>query len=207
MPYDEEGRYIYPLPVKKTRKKPGKQPSTPSSQPIIAPPIPTPELLVTPAKSVTLESISPTPVQTKPQVIKAVPENPSVEIESVKRFQLDEKALSSLWNAQTWPTGIRLKTTEGKEINVIYRGRWSYGLGPDFRGAILDIEGELYRGEVELHLTSQDWFAHNHQANPQYNSVILHIVLNPSKNETIKAEGQKPAEMCLLEVFEGNEDA
>jgi hypothetical protein len=40
-------------------------------------------------------------------------------------------------------------------------------------------EGQLLRGDVELHLSAGGWQAHGHQRDRRYNGVILHMVLWP----------------------------
>jgi hypothetical protein len=62
-------------------------------------------------------------------------------------------------------------------VEVVYRGQWSYGYGPDFRGAILAFGGgAARRGDVEMHVCSSGWARHGHAANPLYERVILHVV-------------------------------
>ncbi len=84
-------------------------------------------------------------------------------------------ALARYWNAGRLPDNCR--TTDGRAVHVVYRGQWSYGYGPDFRGAILSLGHEpTIRGDVEIHLRATDWRQHGHCGNPMYDGVILHIV-------------------------------
>ncbi len=62
-------------------------------------------------------------------------------------------------------------------MKVLYPGRRSVSGGPDFQGALLEIEGQLRRGDVELHLRSSLWHQHGHDRDPAYSQVILHVVL------------------------------
>jgi hypothetical protein len=48
--------------------------------------------------------------------------------------------------------------------------------GPDLRGAVLRVDDELLRGDVELHVRASDWVAHGHQRDPAYNGVLVHAV-------------------------------
>ncbi|RYY62202.1 MAG: DUF2851 family protein, partial [Chitinophagaceae bacterium] len=48
--------------------------------------------------------------------------------------------------------------------------------GPDFSGAVVMVDGLRWVGAVELHLKTGDWLKHRHQHDPNYGSVILHVV-------------------------------
>ena len=84
-----------------------------------------------------------------------------------------ERALAQLWLTKT---GRRLKTTDGRTLRVIYPGRPAPGHGPDFRDALVELDGRRLSGPVELHRTPADWTRHGHHLDPAYDSVILHVV-------------------------------
>lgn len=42
--------------------------------------------------------------------------------------------------------------------------------------AKVNIGGQLWAGNVEIHLKSSDWYVHGHEKDPNYNNVILHVV-------------------------------
>jgi hypothetical protein len=87
-----------------------------------------------------------------------------------------ELALSRAWNAG-WFRAESLRTTEGLPVTVVYRGRWTFGFGPDFRGALIAFGAELRQGDVEVHLRAGAWREHGHHLDPAYNGVVLHVVL------------------------------
>ena len=93
-----------------------------------------------------------------------------------------EEALARAWDAREYLTG-KLRTETGAEVQVVYPGRRNTGDGPDFLDALIvtgepDQPGRLTRGDIELHLRASDWYAHGHDENPAFASVILHVVAN-----------------------------
>ncbi len=54
--------------------------------------------------------------------------------------------------------------------------------GPDFCNAKIKIGGVTYSGDVEIHRTVFEWFQHQHQEDPRYNKVILHVILETTSN-------------------------
>ena len=86
---------------------------------------------------------------------------------------LPERLLSRLWRART---GRRLTATDGRRVEVLYPGRPAPGHGPDFRDAVLAIDGAPVRGDVEVHRAPSGWQAHGHGADAAYDRVVLHVV-------------------------------
>jgi hypothetical protein len=122
--------------------------------------------------------------------------------EGGKRWEMSELDLAQIWNAQTWPPGLKLKTKDGRAIEVVYRGRWSGGFGPDFKGAIIRLGNELLKGDIELHLRSADWKLHGHHQDDRYNQVILQVVLEDSgSSSNTKAGGSLPV-LALLPLYQ-----
>ena len=69
-----------------------------------------------------------------------------------------------------------LVTTKNETIYLVDIGLHNHLAGPDFSNAKIRIGNQLWAGNVEIHLKSSDWFAHHHETDPAYNSVILHVV-------------------------------
>lgn len=97
---------------------------------------------------------------------------------------ITERLLVQIWQNSI---GKRLFTPEGRDLKVIYPGRRN-NWGPDFSGAILNIDGKEIKGDVEVHLKSGQWQKHGHHLNPSFDGVVLHLVFwddVPSKITTI----------------------
>ena len=93
-----------------------------------------------------------------------------------------EKDLCDAWESGAGHRrGQRLRTVTGSTVDVIRAGIRNSGDGPDFLGAVIAIESHglprrIIRGDVEMHLRATDWFAHGHETNPAFASVVLHVV-------------------------------
>jgi hypothetical protein len=69
-------------------------------------------------------------------------------------------------------------TTDGVPVQIIYPGRRGGGWGPDFRGGLFAMAGQVVRGDVEVHVSARDWVRHGHQRDAAYQGTVLHVVLN-----------------------------
>jgi hypothetical protein len=99
-----------------------------------------------------------------------------------------EIALSAAWQAGRF--AAPLTTIDGRSVEVIHRGTWSHGLGPDFRDALLLFDGrELRPGSVEVHLRTSAWHEHGHHLDARYDDVVLHAVLRHDGHETRRRDG------------------
>lgn len=90
-----------------------------------------------------------------------------------RRPLLPERLLAKLWMAKA---GRSLRTTNGRKLRVLYPGRPAPGHGPDFRDAVLEIDGQRISGPVERHRKPSDWRSHGHHLDAAYDNVILHVV-------------------------------
>ncbi|MFN2430169.1 MAG: DUF2851 family protein [Cryomorphaceae bacterium] len=94
---------------------------------------------------------------------------------------MNEDFLHYLWKFQQF-TDRRIKTHSGEEVDVIQVGEHNVNAGPDFLNARVRIGETKWAGNVEIHINSSDWYAHNHQNDRAYDSVILHVVYANDKS-------------------------
>lgn len=66
--------------------------------------------------------------------------------------------------------------TDNEPIVIVDTGTHNHLAGPDFFNAQINIGGQLWAGNVEIHVKSSDWYAHHHEKDADYNNVILHVV-------------------------------
>jgi hypothetical protein len=92
-------------------------------------------------------------------------------------YNIPERFLRQLWMNQKF-SALKLRTTDNQPIEIISTGKTNTDAGPDYANAIIRINGVVYRGDVEIHQRSDDWFGHGHHKDPKYNTVILHVVFN-----------------------------
>lgn len=117
-----------------------------------------------------------------------------------------ELLLAQVWNAQ-W-LASELRTSEGHTLRVVYRGIWSHAEGPDFAGALLEIDGRLVTGDVELHRRASDWFAHGHHLDPAYDRVALHVVLDDDIGRPVQRRtGERVPTLVLATCLPGPLDS
>jgi hypothetical protein len=88
-----------------------------------------------------------------------------------------EALVQALWRDQRFDREA-LQTTDGTPVTIHDPGRINADSGPDFLDAHLQIGAMTWRGAVEIHTTSGDWFAHGHHEDARYNSVVLHVTLH-----------------------------
>lgn len=89
-----------------------------------------------------------------------------------------ERALQVIWQQQRLRSRLRL--SDGRAVRVLHPGFWNHAAGPDFRRAIVAVEGEAPRcGDIEVDVEAAGWHAHGHDRNPAFANVMLRVVWSP----------------------------
>ncbi len=118
---------------------------------------------------------------------------------------IPERLLARLWQKRT-ARRAGLTTEGGSKVRVIYPGRPGRSAGPDFRNALLEVEGVgLVQGDVEIHPRQRDWEAHGHGQDPNYNGVVLHAVLQVDAPLTSLQSGGRARVVSLGPLLEGED--
>lgn len=69
-----------------------------------------------------------------------------------------------------------LQTVRGEKLEVINAGQYLQLAGPDFFNGRIVVNGQVWAGNIEIHLRSSDWYIHHHETDAAYDNVILHVV-------------------------------
>jgi len=88
--------------------------------------------------------------------------------------EMREAFLHHIWQYKKFDFS-NLTTVCRKKITILESGTYQ-GVGADFFNARIVIDDLQWAGNVEIHLKSSDWYVHNHQTDPNYDNVILHVV-------------------------------
>ncbi|MHC8950570.1 DUF2851 family protein [Sphingobacterium hungaricum] len=86
-----------------------------------------------------------------------------------------EELLHFIWQFRLYQS-LDLFSADGEKIRVVGVGQHNKNAGPDFLYSKIQIGLAEWVGHVEIHLTGQDWYQHQHDSDPAYNNVILHVI-------------------------------
>ena len=134
--------------------------------------------------------------------LRGIGESPNNE-----RPAIPERLLWKLWKRRA-ARQDEFRTGAGTRVRVLYPGRAGTAAGPDFRDALLDVEGVgLVRGDVEIHRRQRDWDAHGHGDDPNYSGVVIHGALEVDSPETTLHSGTAAPVVSLSDLLDEAEDA
>ncbi|MFQ5963955.1 MAG: DUF2851 family protein [Candidatus Scalinduaceae bacterium] len=120
-----------------------------------------------------------------------------------KGKRIKEQLVKCIWSGQYFKKE-NLYTVDGSRLEVISPGYWNVEEGPDFKGAEILLEGRgVVKGDVEIHVYSQDWISHGHHKQEEYENVCLHVFMwNNNKNEFIKLKNGYVPQLELYSYLE-----
>ncbi len=87
-----------------------------------------------------------------------------------------EMLMQHIWQHKMWSGAPKLRTVDGRAVEVIDQGVLNTGPGPDFFNAKVRIGTAVWAGNVEVHVRASDWHAHRHDGDAAYRNVVLHVV-------------------------------
>lgn len=87
-----------------------------------------------------------------------------------------EQFYQYIWQHSLWQHFADSRLVDGTPLKVLSPGLPNGDAGPDFFNARISAGGNLWAGNVEIHVNASDWMRHRHDGDPAYDSVILHVV-------------------------------
>jgi hypothetical protein len=109
---------------------------------------------------------------------------------------MNERLLQYIWQFQYF-NKHQLQTTDQELLTVFSPGILNTDQGPDFLQAKIQIGNTTWVGSVELHVKTSDWMKHGHQADKNYQQVILHVVWQDD-SEGKHIDNHPVLELCRL---------
>jgi len=88
---------------------------------------------------------------------------------------MKEDFLHHVWKFRKFDQS-NLLTSNNESVSVIHPGQYLQLAGPDFFNAQIVIGTQKWAGNIEIHIKSSDWYLHQHEKDPAYENVILHVV-------------------------------
>lgn len=88
---------------------------------------------------------------------------------------MTERLLQFIWQFQYF-NRKELELQTGEQLTILHPGQYNRNQGPDFLQAGIRINQTTWAGNIELHIKTSHWNKHAHQSDPNYDSVILHVV-------------------------------
>ncbi len=113
--------------------------------------------------------------------------------------ELSEFQLRELFRNRKFDSELR--AVSGKKVEILHTGEVNSDTGPDFRHSLIRVNGITMRGDIELHRMSSDWYSHNHHRDRNYNSVVLHVVIECDDGRGCVTETGRKIETLELSKF------
>lgn len=118
-----------------------------------------------------------------------------------QKLTQSEKYLYKIWLEKDFQLE-HLQSLSNKNISIVNPGIRNESEGPDFLKAMIMIDEQLLEGDVEIHIKNNDWYAHGHEKDENYNNVILHVVKDDSDVDFVRTCNGKKIEVLQLQLEE-----
>ena len=106
---------------------------------------------------------------------------------------INEEFLHFVWKFQLFDFSD-IQSTHQVSLQIVKPGLHNHNAGPDFLNARVRVDNLLWCGDIEIHVKSSDWYAHKHQNDENYDTVILHVVYE--NDVQVKSRSGEPI-VCL----------
>ncbi len=100
-----------------------------------------------------------------------------------------------VWQHRLWMPSD-MKTVDGHRIDVVDPGLLNKDAGPDFFNAKVCIDGNVWAGNIEVHVRASDWYRHGHDRDKAYDNVILHVV-GQDDGRIYRPDGQEIPQLVM----------
>lgn len=104
---------------------------------------------------------------------------------------MKEEFLHYVWKHKLFDAS-KLTTTNHIPLAILNFGFHNHNAGPDFLNSKIELDGQVWFGNVEIHLKSSDWYAHHHEEDENYDAVILHVVWEHDEDVYMKNNSPLP---------------
>lgn len=112
-------------------------------------------------------------------------------------FEHSEAFLQWIWENLLFDF-TDLQTISGQAVTILNPGTKNASDGPDFKQATLEIDGLRWHGDIELHTKSSNWKTHAHHSDPNFNTVVLHVVADSNPVLVQTRNGSRPYTLNIL---------
>lgn len=118
---------------------------------------------------------------------------------------IPESLVQSIWGEGRYRRAS-LRTIDDQPVVVRQPGVHNRDAGPDFLQASIRVGEMEWTGDIEIHVTSGQWFEHQHHLDARYNSVVLHVTLHPDvwTGRLTRADGSIIPEIVLYPILESS---
>lgn len=125
-------------------------------------------------------------------------------------IRLEERVLQRIWSEVAFRTE-GMKTADDRKLEIISPGDWNLSEeGPDFKNVVIKLDDEEVLGDLEFHFRPEDWKNHQHQVDPSYDRLVLHVSLFPPCDESLRILTSKkrvvPQFVLLPHLYQGLEE-